>query len=100
MHRDLMIKRFSEQDWHALGTGRLLLEQRSFDPAAGVAQTTQTLIETSGERDSRTFAVRVYTATELVAMLAAAGFAEAKCHGDLDGGPFAIDTRLVVVARR
>jgi len=44
--------------------------------------------------------VRVYTATELVAMLAAAGFAEAKCHGDLDGGPFAIDTRLVVVARR
>jgi ubiquinone/menaquinone biosynthesis C-methylase UbiE len=100
MHRDLMIKRFSEQDWHALGTGRLLLEQRSFDPAAGVAQTTQTLIETSGERDSRTFAVRVYTATELVAMLAAAGFAEVKCHGDLDGGSFAIDTRLVVVARR
>ena len=100
MHRDLMVKRFSEQDWHALGAGRVLLEQRAFDPAAGVAQTTQTLIETTGERDSRTFAVRVYTATELVAMLAAAGFAEAKCHGDLDGAPFATDTRLVVVARR
>jgi hypothetical protein len=42
--------------------------------------------------------VRVYTATELLAMLDRAGFAEAKCHGDLDGGPFAPTTRLVVVA--
>ena len=100
MHRDLLVVRFSEQDWQALGGGRVLLEQRTFDPAAGVAQTTQTLIETNGERDSRTFSLRVYAATELVAMLRAAGFAEAKCYGDLDGGPFATDTRLVVVARR
>jgi ubiquinone/menaquinone biosynthesis C-methylase UbiE len=100
MHRDLLVRGFSEQDWRALGGGRLLLEQRTFDAAAGLAQTTQTLIETSGERESRTFSLRVYTATELVAMLTAAGFAEAKCYGDLDGGGFATGTRLVVVARR
>ena len=100
MHRDLMVRGFSDQDWHALGAGRVLLEQRTFDPAAGVAQTTQTIIETSGERDSRTFSLRVYTATELVAMLAAAGFAESKCYGDLDGRPFGTDARLVVAARR
>jgi ubiquinone/menaquinone biosynthesis C-methylase UbiE len=100
MHRDLLVRRFSEQDWHALGAGRLLLEQRTFDPAAGVAQTTQTLIETNGERDSRTFSLRVYSATELVAMLESAGFAEAKCYGDLEGEAFTTDARLVVVARR
>jgi SAM-dependent methyltransferase len=100
MHRDLLVRDFSEQDWRALGGGRLLLEQRTFDPAAGVAQTTQTLVETGGERESRTFSLRVYAATELVAMLIAAGFAEAKCYGDLDGGAFATGTRLVVVARR
>jgi len=33
-------------------------------------------------------------------MLARAGFGEVKCHGDLDGGPFATDTRLVTVAER
>ena len=33
-------------------------------------------------------------------MLLRAGFAEAKCYGDLDGGPLGTDTRLVVVARR
>jgi ubiquinone/menaquinone biosynthesis C-methylase UbiE len=100
MHRDRLVRSFHEQDWQLLGEGRLLLEQRTFDPASGLAQTTQTLIETSGERDSRTFSLRVYTATELLAMLAAAGFAEARCHGDLRGGPFGTDTRLVIVARR
>jgi SAM-dependent methyltransferase len=100
MHRDLLVRRFHEQDWQMLGEGRLLLEQRTFDPASGLAQTTQTLIEPSGERDSRTFSLRVYTATELLAMIERAGFEEAKCHGDLQGGAFGTDTRLVVVARR
>ena len=100
MHRDLLVRRFTEQDWRLLGEGRLLLEQRTFDAAAGVAQTTQTLVETTGERESRSYSVRVYSATELLAMLAAAGFSEARCSGDLDGGPFGPGTRLVMVARR
>jgi hypothetical protein len=33
-------------------------------------------------------------------MLTRAGFAEAKCYGDLDGGPFGPRTRLVIVARK
>jgi SAM-dependent methyltransferase len=100
MHRDLLVKRFQEQGWHLVGEGRLLLEQRTFDAAAGVAQTTQTLIDSTGERDSRTFSLRVYTATELLAMVDRAGFEEARCYGGFDGGPFATDTRLVLVARR
>jgi ubiquinone/menaquinone biosynthesis C-methylase UbiE len=100
MHRDRLVLSFRERDWHLLGEGRLLLEQRTFDAAAGVAQTTQTLIDRTGARDSRTFSVRVYTATELVAMLLGAGFEEAKCYGDLEGEAFGTDTRLVVVARR
>jgi len=100
MHRDLLVREFREQDWRLLGAGRLLLEQRTFDPAAGVAQVTQTLIDGAGERESRSYSLRVYSATELLAMLDAAGFAEAKCHGDLGGGAFTSATRLVVVARR
>jgi ubiquinone/menaquinone biosynthesis C-methylase UbiE len=99
MHRDLLVLRFQESDWRLLGEGRLLLEQRTFDAAAGVAQVTQTLIDRAG-RDSRSYSVRVYSATELLAMLAAAGFADARCHGDLDGAPFTTGSRLVIVARR
>ena len=31
MHRDLLVREFSEQDWRLVGEGRLLLEQRTFD---------------------------------------------------------------------
>jgi ubiquinone/menaquinone biosynthesis C-methylase UbiE len=100
LHRDLLVRTFQERGWELLGAGRMLLEQRTFDPVAGVAQTTQTLIDKDGDRDSRTFQIRVYTATELVAMLRAAGFEKATCHGDLDGAPFSTASRLVIVARR
>jgi ubiquinone/menaquinone biosynthesis C-methylase UbiE len=100
MHRDLLVLRWSDSDWRLLGEGRLLLEQRTFDAAAGIATTTMTLIDGAGERESRTWSVRVYAVTELLAMLEQAGFAEAKCYGDLDGGAFGVDTRLVIVARR
>jgi ubiquinone/menaquinone biosynthesis C-methylase UbiE len=99
MHRDALVSHFTEQDWHLLGEGKLLLEQRTFDPAGGVAQMTQTLVPSNGARESRTMSLRVYTATELLAMLDRAGFAEARCHGDLDGAPFGTATRLVIVAR-
>ena len=99
MHRDALIANWSEHDWHLLGEGKLLLEQRTFDPAGGVAQMTQTLVPSSGARESRTMSLRIYTATELCAMLDRAGFSESRCHGDLDGAPFDTTTRLVIVAR-
>jgi ubiquinone/menaquinone biosynthesis C-methylase UbiE len=100
MHRDLLVRAFREQDWRLLGEGRVLLEQRTFDRASGIAQTTQTLIDSAGGRDSRSFSVRVYSATELAAMVARAGFAEARCYGGLDGGELTADSRLVIVASR
>src|SRR5919204_5657216 len=52
--RDLLVRIFREQTWQRVGEGRLLLERRTFYAASGIVQTTQTLIETNGERDSRT----------------------------------------------
>jgi ubiquinone/menaquinone biosynthesis C-methylase UbiE len=100
MHRDRLVANFQERGWQLLGEGRLLLEQHAFDPASGLWQMTQTLVPSNGPRESRTLSLRVYTATELVAMAERAGFSEARCYGDLDGGAFGVDTRLVVVARR
>src|SRR5262249_26273408 len=61
-HRDAIVTRWNDNGWHLLGEGRLLLEQRTFDPASGVAQTTQTLVD-GASRESRTWSVRTYTAT-------------------------------------
>jgi ubiquinone/menaquinone biosynthesis C-methylase UbiE len=100
MHRDLLVRMFTDSGWQLLGEGRLLLEQRTFDPTGGVTQTTQTLIDKDGGRDSRTFETRIYTATELVHMLRAAGFTKTTAYGDLHGAPFDTASRLVIVARR
>jgi SAM-dependent methyltransferase len=100
MHRDRLARAFDERDWRSAGAGRLLLEQRGFDVASGIAQVTQTLIDGEGARESRTWSIRVYAATELLAMVRAAGFAEARCLGGFDGAPVGLDTRLVIVARR
>lgn len=35
--------------------------------------------------------------TELVRILVDVGFGKIDCYGNLDGGPFAADTRLVIV---
>jgi ubiquinone/menaquinone biosynthesis C-methylase UbiE len=98
MHRDRLLLHWSDNDWRLMGEGRLLLEQRTFDPVTGVAQSTQTLIDGDGKRESRTFGVRVYTATELLAMIERAGYADARAYGSLEGKPFTSETRLVVVA--
>ena len=100
MHRDALVRHWSDSSWRLLGEGRLVLEGRTFDAAAGVVQTTQTLIDGSGERDSRTWSVRVYSATELLAMLARAGYEESRCYDDLEGAPFTIDGRRLVIVSR
>ena len=100
MHRDLLVLRWSDSDWRLMGEGRLLLEQRTFDAASGIATTSMTLIDGAGERESRTWSVRVYAVTELLAMLERAGFEEAKSYGDFDGSAFGPSTRLLIVARR
>lgn len=100
MHRDRMVRHWSDNDWRLMGEGRLLLEQRTFDPADGVAQTTQTLVEPDGSRESRTWSARVYSATELAALVRAAGFADVKCWGGFEHEPLSVDSRLVIVATR
>lgn len=100
MHRDFLVRAFSERRWELVGEGRLLLEHTTFDPVGGISQVTQTLIEGGGERESRPISLRVYTATELAALLRGAGFGDVRCYGDLGGGPFGVDTRLVIAATR
>jgi SAM-dependent methyltransferase len=99
LHRDRLMAIFQERSWEPLADGAVLLEERRFDYAAGEIETDHTYLAV-GERHSITFHLRVYTATELVRLLAAVGFAEIECFGDLEGGPLSRETRLVVRARK
>lgn len=99
MHRDRLIAIFQPRGWHELPDGSARLEARSFDPVAGVHHTELTYWPRGGEPVSASYELRVYTATEVRAMLAAAGFTKLEVLGSLDGDPFSVESRLVVVAQ-
>lgn len=99
MHRDRLASIFQRRIWDSLPDGGILVEERDFDQVAGEIETNHTLIEAGGNRESVTYRVRTYTATELTRLVAAAGFAAIECYGGLEREELSIETRLVLLAR-
>ena len=86
--------------WDRLPDGSLFLQERETDWVDGDASDAPLLVTPDGERIERRFVHRGYTATEWVAMLGEAGFAEVECFSDWAGEkPPAPDRRLIVRAR-
>jgi SAM-dependent methyltransferase len=98
LHRDRLSSIFQERAWDPLPDDAARLEERRFDYVTGEIETDLTYLAV-GERHSVTFRLRVYTATELVRLLAEVGFGEIDCFGDYEGGPLSRETRLVVRAK-
>lgn len=100
MHRDRLMSIFQPRGWDPLPDGGILVEERGFDHTAGEIETTHTLIDADGRRESFTYRLRLYTATELARLVEGAGFVEVECFGGLDREPLSHETRLVVLARK
>ena len=100
MHRDRFVCILRERDWESLPEGAVVLEERRFDPVAGVIEGTHTVIRDGSAGRQRDYRLRVYRATELVRLLEQAGFGQIECSGGLAGEPLTRETRLVVVARK
>lgn len=99
MHRDRLMSIFQPGGWDPLPDGDLLVEERRFDHAAGEIETTHTLVEANGNRESITYRLRVYTATELIQLLEQAGFTSVEAYGGLEREELSQRTRLVLLAR-
>jgi 2-polyprenyl-3-methyl-5-hydroxy-6-metoxy-1,4-benzoquinol methylase len=96
-----VLRHFEPRAWHELPDGRLLLEERTFDPWRGRMHSSWTLVGGSGERVGMSFASRAYTLAELAAMLASAGFDVEQAWGDYQGSDYGVDSRrMIVLARR
>ena len=99
LHRDRLMAIFQERDWHPVADDAVRLEERRIDYVAGEVENDLTLLAV-GERRSATYRIRIYTATELVKLLAEVGFTDIECFGDFEGAPLSRETRLVVRARK
>ncbi|MDQ3778352.1 MAG: class I SAM-dependent methyltransferase, partial [Actinomycetota bacterium] len=99
LHRDRLMAIFNERSWDPVGDDVLRLEERRFDYVRGEVEIDLVRFA-GGERRGVRYRLRVYTATELVRLLAEVGFAEIECFGDFDRAPLSRETRLVVSARK
>ena len=102
VHRDEHVRNTAPGgvfEWAERDGVRVLVE-RWIEALPGVSRA-QFRIQREGRPDVvRDFRHRLYTATELVAMLRKAGFERIECYGDYDRRAFAIDSPLFLAHAR
>lgn len=96
MNRDYVISRFEPRDERTTGEMRVV-QQRRLDLLRGRILKTIT-IERPGRNDTYQESVRMYTAPELMAMLAKAGLRVTHVFGNSDGAPYALDSPRLILA--
>jgi SAM-dependent methyltransferase len=95
VHRDRYARDFgAEREWYSIN-GRTVLCERTFDAVAGEERAVF-----RWEGGEKRFRLRLFTATELVAIARAAGFADVRLHGSYAGEPFTHASPLLVAVLR
>ncbi len=102
INREWVLANYVQNDWHTDDDGNTFLEHRDFDLVTGRNRVTFGIVTADGtRRESPGHDVRLYTLTELVRLLEAAGLRLSATYGDYDGVPYAINTpRMIVVATK
>ena len=88
---------FARQTWSER-EGVAVLSANHYDTETGRVETEWTLHDGAGGRPRRaTSSIRVYTLHELRALFLAEGFSECRAYGDLEGAPFELDARRLIL---
>ncbi|MBW2734119.1 MAG: class I SAM-dependent methyltransferase [Deltaproteobacteria bacterium] len=98
--KEILARDWRERDWRESAEGALILEERKVKDHFSRASCRWLMVTKSGCRREYCFEHRLYSASELVALLTQAGFGEVKIYGDLEGAPFDQEaSRMVAVAK-
>lgn len=95
-----LVRNFFPSSITRYDNGLIVLEERRFDLLSSRYEVRVTLLHPDGRRSEYEHSLRVYTLTELTQMLASAGLLLQGCYGNLDGSPFTMESRLVLVSRK
>ena len=100
MGREVVARIFRPREWVELGDGGLLLEHREILHDWTWNRMRWIYIR-DGVRHDHTLEVRLYSADQLKALLAGAGFEQVRVFGNYEGAPYDHEAqRLVVTARK
>jgi SAM-dependent methyltransferase len=95
-NRESQVRDWHDSDVQRTDGGLVVLQERALDLRSSRQLVTYTLLHPDGRRAILRNAVRLYTLTELEAMLRRAGLELLEVSGDLDGGPLELDSDFVV----
>jgi SAM-dependent methyltransferase len=99
MPKEVMARTFERRFW-TTHQEVLLLEERTLSQDWSWIRNRWIIIQPDGKRTQIDFGLRLYSASELRALLLSSGFAEVTCYGDWDKRPFDQQAeRLLLVAR-
>jgi ubiquinone/menaquinone biosynthesis C-methylase UbiE len=97
MQRESLIRNFAPNEIARHADGLIVLEERNFDLLTSRCNVQVTMLHPDGQRTGYNHAVRIYTLTELVRMLAAAGLQVQAYYSGLDGSKLSLTSRRLVV---
>jgi SAM-dependent methyltransferase len=101
INHDGLMSRFRDADWQKRPDGSLTLERRRYDVLTGRISNQWTYIAPEGTRRRHSFSHRLYTYTELVALLANAGLRVVRAWGNWDGSDLSmLSPRMIVLAQK
>jgi SAM-dependent methyltransferase len=100
-NREAVVRGWRDIDATRYQDGRLMVEERDLDLRSSRDRVRYTVLHPDGRLTSADHSIRLYTLTELAAMLARSGLELEAVHGGLDGGPLELDSSfLFTVSRR
>jgi SAM-dependent methyltransferase len=101
VNRESLIRHFMPAEVERHDDGLMVIQEQDFDLRTSRMNVQVTLIEQRNRRKTYRQSIRIYTLTEVAAMLGEAGLSLEGIYGDLDGSPLTLESRrLVVLARK
>ncbi len=95
-NREALVRGWHDSEVVRTDGGLVVLQERTLDLRASRDLTSYTLLHPDGRRTTLEHAIRLYTLTELAAMLERAGLELLEVAGDLDGNPLELDSPFLV----
>jgi SAM-dependent methyltransferase len=95
-NREALIRGWHDSDVVRTDGGLVVLQERTLDLRTSRDLVSYTVLHPDGRRTTLEHAIRLYTLTELEAMLGRAGLKLLEVSGDLGGGPLELDSSFLV----
>ncbi len=98
--KEILARDFRQRDWHSSPDGTLFLEERKLVGAWERIESRWILASAGGIKEGA-ISLRLYSGTELAALLTRAGFATVALFGNVNGAPYDHRAqRLIALARK